>query len=80
MNSRLAKWLMPMVGLSDSGTATQIATVKTPPPAKGSVQVKLATPGQRKVTGWVMLDFFNEPANTCVPLLMEMNYQQLAGR
>jgi hypothetical protein len=68
---------MPMLGLSDTGTATatHAATVK-----KDSVQVKLAAPGQPKVTGWVMLDFFNDPANTCVPLLVEMNYQQLAGR
>jgi len=30
----------------------------------------------KKITGWVLMDFYDDPAETCIPLMVELNYRQ----
>lgn len=66
VNSRVGKWLLDQLG----GQVTQVDAFQE----KGETPVdgQLDEP---RIRGWVFMDYYSEPENAVVPLLVECNYR-----
>ncbi len=79
VNNRIASWALSILSAAGNPLAAQEAIASVQPNPSGPHTEESAPPKLQRVSGWLMMDYFDQPAGLPA-LLVELNYvDQLYG-